>query len=282
MAARTAYWLKEFFNIPFSFTAHANDIFVPRSFAIGLDRLVDAASAVITETDYAANYLRERFPGSAAKIERVYNGINATNFARANFDAPIPLILSVGRLIEKKGFTDLIEACRLLRDSGREFRGEIIGDGPLQNDLHTQIVRADLELRIRLVGSQSQEKIHGRLAAAHLFVLPCVQDAAGGSDNLPTVIAEAMAAGLPVVSTSIAGIPEMVEHNVTGELVPPNEPRALAAALERIITNLPRARQLGARGLEVAGEKFSIVTSAQSLLGIFNKLRRPDSAPSIA
>jgi len=282
MAARTAYWIKEFFNVPFSFTAHANDIFVPRSFAIGLDRLVDAASAVITETDYAANYLRERFPGSAAKIERVYNGIDATNFARANFDAPIPLILSVGRLIEKKGFTDLIEACRLLRDSGREFRGEIIGDGPLQNDLHTQIVRADLEPRIRLVGSQSQEKIHGRLAAAHLFVLPCVQDTAGGSDNLPTVIAEAMAAGLPVVSTSIAGIPEMVEHNVTGELVPPNEPRALAAALERIITNLPRARQLGARGLEVAGEKFSIVTSAQSLLGIFNKLRRPDSAPSIA
>ena len=91
-----------------------------------------------------------------------------------------------------------------------------------------------------------------------------------------------MAAGLPVVSTSIAGIPEMVEHNVTGELVPPNDPRALATAMERIITNLPRARQLGARGLEVARDKFSIVTSAQSLLGIFNKLRRADSAPSIA
>ena len=151
MAARTAYWIKQFFNVPFSFTAHANDIFVPRSFAIGLDQLVDAASAVITETDYAANYLRERFPASAAKIERVYNGIDVTNFARANFDAPIPLILSVGRLIEKKGFTDLIEACRLLRDSGREFRCEIIGDGPLQNDLHAQIVRTDLETRITLV-----------------------------------------------------------------------------------------------------------------------------------
>ena len=282
MAARTAYWIKQFFNVPFSFTAHANDIFVPRSFAIGLDRLVDTASAVITETDYAANYLRERFPRSAAKIERVYNGIDVTNFARANFDAPIPLILSVGRLIEKKGFTDLIEACRLLRDSGREFRCEIIGDGPLQNDLQAQIVRAGLEPRITLVGSQSQEKIHERLAAAHLFVLPCVKDAAGGSDNLPTVIAEAMAAGLPVVSTSIAGIPEMVEHNVTGELVPPNDPRALATAMERIITDLPRARQLGARGLEVARAKFSIVTSVQSLLGIFNKLPRADSAPSIA
>ena len=91
-----------------------------------------------------------------------------------------------------------------------------------------------------------------------------------------------MAAGLPVVSTSIAGIPEMVEHNVTGELVPPNDPPALATAMERIITDLPRARQLGARGLEVARDKFSIVTSAQSLLGIFNKLPQVDSAPSIA
>jgi glycosyltransferase involved in cell wall biosynthesis len=96
------------------------------------------------------------------------------------------------------------------------------------------------------------------------------------------VIAEAMAAGLPVISTSIAGIPEMVEHNVTGELVPLNDPRALATAIERIITDLSRARQLGARGLEVARAKFSIVTSVQSLLGIFDKLPRPDSAPPIA
>jgi glycosyltransferase involved in cell wall biosynthesis len=282
MAARTAYWLKEFFNVPFSFTAHANDIFAPRSFAIGLDQLVDAASAVITETDYAANFLRERFPRSASRIERVYNGIDVTNFARAYFNTPLPLILSVGRLIEKKGFADLIEACRLLRESGCEFRCDIIGDGPLRSNLQAEIVRAGLESRVTLVGSQSQERIHERLAAAHLFVLPCVKDAAGGSDNLPTVIAEAMAAGLPVVSTSIAGIPEMVEHNVTGELVAPNDPRALALAIERVITDRARARQLGARGLEVARAKFSIVTSVHSLLCIFDKLRRPDSAPSIA
>ena len=170
----------------------------------------------------------------------------------------------------------------IARDSGCEFRCEIIGDGPLQNDLQAQVAQAGLEPRITLVGSQSQEKIHERLAAAHLFVLPCVKDKAGGSDNLPTVIAEAMAAGLPVVSTSIAGIPEMVQHNVTGELVSPNDPPALATAIERVITDLPRARQLGARGFEAARAKFSIVTSVQSLLGIFNKLPRVDSTPSTA
>ena len=85
MAARTAFWMKEFLGIPFSFTAHANDIFVPRSFTIGLDRLIDAAQFVVTESEYAANYLRERFPQAAAKIQCVYNGLELSNFTRADF-----------------------------------------------------------------------------------------------------------------------------------------------------------------------------------------------------
>jgi colanic acid/amylovoran biosynthesis glycosyltransferase len=271
MAARTAYWIKQFFHIPFSFTAHANDIFAPRSFAIGLDRLIDAASAIITESDYAANYLRERFPESSSKIQRVYNGLDPSSFPRAKFTAPVPLILSVGRLVEKKGFADLIEACRLLAGSGRKFHCEIIGEGPLRNDLQARIARNELQTHVTLSGAQAQEKIRQRLGEANVFVLPCTRETSGGTDNLPTVIAEAMAAGLPVVSTPIAGIPEMVEHDVTGELVPPNEPQALAGAIERFITDLPRSRQFGARGLELAREKFSIETSVKLLLNTFQQ-----------
>jgi colanic acid/amylovoran biosynthesis glycosyltransferase len=269
MAARTAYWIRQFFGIPFSFTAHANDIFVSRSFAIGLDRLVDAATFVATESDYAANDLRARFPQSAKKIHRVYNGLDLSTFRRAEFAAPVPLILSVGRLIEKKGFPDLIKACRILAESGYNFRCEIIGDGPLKIDLHAQIEAANLRDKVILAGAQSQSEIKHRLAAANLFVLACTTDSDGGSDNLPTVIMEAMATGLPVVSTTIAGIPEMVQPGVTGDLVPPNDPRELARAVGKIIVDPVHARDLGDKGSAVAHKKFSIQTSGKTLLSLF-------------
>ncbi len=269
MAARTAYWVKQFFGIPFSFTAHANDIFVPRSFAIGLDRLIETASAVVTESEYAANYLKARFPESAAKIQCVYNGLDVSSFSRADFKASVPLIVSVGRLIEKKGFSDLIEACRVLAESRCNFRCEIIGEGPLESDLRAQIENSNLREKVTLVGAQSQAEIRRRLAAANVFALACTTDSSGGTDNLPTVIMEAMAAGLPVVSTTLAGIPEMVQPGVTGELVPVKSPQALARAIEQIITNPSRAREFGDKGLARAREKFSIESTVRTLVTLF-------------
>src|SRR5215471_9177171 len=110
MAARTAFWIARFFPVTFSFTAHANDIFAPRNFEIGLDKLVDAASAIVTETDYAARYLRERFPARANRVHRVYNGLSLEEFGHADLSLDPPLVVSVGRLITKKGFADLIRA----------------------------------------------------------------------------------------------------------------------------------------------------------------------------
>src|SRR5213594_909713 len=126
MAARTAFWIGEFFGIRFSFTAHANDIFAPRNFEVGLGKLVDAARVVVTESDYAAKFLRERFPDSADRIHRVYNGLDLSQFQCADFSNPVSSIVAVGRLIEKKGFADLIRACGLLANRGRRFRCEII------------------------------------------------------------------------------------------------------------------------------------------------------------
>jgi glycosyltransferase involved in cell wall biosynthesis len=271
MAARTAYWIWKFFEVPFSFTAHANDIFAPRPFAIGLNRLVETASAVVTESDYAANYLRERFPQSAAKIARVYNGLNLSDFAQADFAAPVPLIISVGRLVEKKGFADLIAACRSLADANCKFRCEIIGEGPLRDALAGQIAQLNLDAQITLAGAQSQEEVRRRLAAATLFVLPCTTDSTGGSDNFPTVIAEAMASGLPVVSTGIAGIAEMVQNGITGRLVSPNDALALAEAMREFVSNVPRAHEFGNRGRQVAEKKFAIETSVKALRQIFER-----------
>jgi colanic acid/amylovoran biosynthesis glycosyltransferase len=271
MAARTAYWIKQFFGMPFSFTAHANDIFVPRSFAIGLDRLIESASSVVTESEYAANYLRARFPQDAGKIRSVYNGLDLSSFLRTDFASPVPLVISVGRLIEKKGFSDLVTACHILAEAGHNFRCEIIGEGPLEEDLRAQIERSTLRDKVKLAGAQSQPEIKRRLATASVFALACTTDSSGGTDNLPTVIMEAMATGVPVVSTTLAGIPEMVKPGITGELVPPNAPQELARAIEKFITDPARVREFGRKGLAVAHEKFSIETSVKSLLSLFGR-----------
>jgi glycosyltransferase involved in cell wall biosynthesis len=269
MATRTAYWIRRFFGLPFSFTAHANDIFAPRDFAVSLAKLFESAAAVVTVSDFAVHQLRERFPESAAKVHRVYNGVDLSQFRPASFGSPVPIIVSIGRLIEKKGFNDLIEACGLLRAHGRAFECRIIGEGPLEESLRLQIAAADLGTLVRLIGPQSQTEIAAHLAGATIFALPCTREADGGMDNLPTVIMEAMAAGVPVISTPLAGIPEMVEPGVTGELVPERDPAALAAGIEQQLDDPERMRRLGVRGREIAREKFSIEENVRQLRQVF-------------
>ncbi|MGI8480746.1 MAG: glycosyltransferase, partial [Chthoniobacterales bacterium] len=185
-------------------------------------------------------------------------------------------IVSIGRLIEKKGFADLVAACAILRTGGRDFTSKIIGEGPLDSALRAQISSLGIDDRVELVGPRSQAEVRDILSDATVFVLPCTAEKDGGMDNLPTVIMEAMSAGLPVISTPVAGVPEMVEEGLTGLLVPERDPTALAAAIEGVIANPADARWLGSNGLAVAREKFSIETSARNLREIF---ARPAAHP---
>jgi colanic acid/amylovoran biosynthesis glycosyltransferase len=268
MAARTAFWINKFFSTTFSFTAHANDIFSPRQFEIGLDKLVDAAGAIVTETDYAARFLRERFPHRADRVHRIYNGLDLAEFGRADFSSTLPLIIAVGRLIPKKGFGDLIRACALLARRGKSFRCEIIGEGPLENKLRQQIDELRLQNDVVLTGAKPQTQLRRQLVAANAFVLPSVIDPDGGMDNLPTVIMEAMATGLPVVSTNIGGIPEMVIENETGFLVQPGDTAAMAAAIDRVINDSSLAARLGHFGFERARARFSIEKNVRELCAL--------------
>ncbi len=270
MAARTAFWIGRFFPITFSFTAHANDIFAPRKFEISLDKLTDATRLIVTETDYAAEFLREHFPDRADRIHRIYNGLDLALFKRTDFSSVPQLIVAVGRLIAKKGFADLVRACRLLMDRGKSFRCAIIGEGPLEEELREQIARLDLQDCVELPGTKPQHEIRESLAEANAFVLPSVIDPDGGMDNLPTVIMEAMAAGLPVVSTAVGGIPEMVIQNETGFLVPPGDAVALASAIERLFDDIGLARRLGEGGFQRAKELFSIENNVRELCALLS------------
>jgi len=270
MAARTAYWIKRFFGIDYSLTAHANDIFAPRNFVVSLSKIVDSAAAVVTVSDFAAARLQEQFPENARKIHRVYNGVDLRAVDPPQFSGDPPLIVSVGRLIEKKGFGDLIRACALLKSHGLRFRCEIIGEGPLDAALSAHIRDLQLTNCVELLGPRTQGEIAQRFRAATMFVLACTTEADGGMDNLPTVIMEAMAAGLPVISTPLAGVPEMVEHGASGELVPQRNPVALASAIERLLADPGAAARFGARGREVAAQKFSIEANVWRLAQVLD------------
>ena len=268
MAARSAFWIAKFFPITFSFTAHANDIFAPRNFEIGLDKLVSAARVIITETDYSEKFLRERFPERADRVHRIYNGLNLAEFGRANFSSDPPLIVAIGRLIAKKGFANLIRACALRVEHGTSFRCEIFGEGPLENQLCAQIEESGLKKLVQLPGAKPQHELRERLAGARVFVLPSVPEAQGGMDNLPTVIMEAMATGLPVISTTIGGIPEMVVDNETGFLVEPHDIVALAGAIEKVANDRSLGQRLGRAGYERAQRLFSIEKNARELCAL--------------
>jgi glycosyltransferase involved in cell wall biosynthesis len=274
LAARTAYWVDRFFGIGFSFTAHANDIFAPKPFEISLGKLFRAARAVVTVSDFAVEYLRQKFPEDSARIYRVYNGIGLEKFRASDLPNRPPILISVGRLIEKKGFTDLIEASRLLHQRGVSFRCEIIGEGPQEQALRGQIGAGGVENLVFLTGPLAQDEVRARLGRSTIFVLPCVIEKEGGMDNLPTVIMEAMAAGLPVVSTAIAGVPEMIEDRVTGILLPEHQPKQLADALETLLADEIRLRSLGQAGRERAADLFAIEKNVAKLRELFSELVR--------
>jgi colanic acid/amylovoran biosynthesis glycosyltransferase len=265
MAARTAFWIAKFFPVTFSFTAHANDIFAPKKFEIGLDKLIATARLIITETDFAERFLRERFPERADRVHRIYNGLNLAEFGYATFSSDPPLIVAIGRLIAKKGFANLIRACALLVERGRSFQCEIFGDGPLEKELRAQIEELVLQEFVQLLGPKPQHELRARLANARVFVLPSVPEPEGGMDNLPTVIMEAMATGLPVVSTRIGGIPEMVVENETGFLVQPEDAAVLADAVEKVINDHSLGQKLGQAGYERAQKLFSIEKNVREL-----------------
>ena len=276
-AAHTALFLKEISGIPFSVTAHGQDFMTDLGNDDLLREICAAAEFIAAETDYSRELLCQRCPDSAAKIHRVYNGIDLEWFpsplpAKQN---PAPLILSVGRLVPFKGFEYLIDACAELTRCGLDFTCEIVGDGPLRESLRAKIDKLNLSSRVALLGSLSQGAIFEKLRATDIFVLASVVDPQGASDVFPTVILEAMSAALPVVSTRLAGIPESVVHDKTGLLVPPGDTAALADALEQLIRDPARRLRYGQAGRARMEQLFEIKKTVVPLLQLLRRSSVP-------
>jgi glycosyltransferase involved in cell wall biosynthesis len=268
LASRTAWWIKRLFGITYSFTGHANDIFCPKpDQRTTLRDLVEAASFVVTVSDYSARMLRHDFP--EAKVFRVYNGLDLSLFRRATPTAEPLKIISVGRFIEKKGFPFLIEACAQLRAKEIPFTCKIVGDGPDGEQLAQQIRSLNLEPSVHLLGPKAQPEIIQFLARSSLFVFPAIHDRSGDADNLPTVLIEAMASGLPVVASNIAGIPEIVRHGENGLLVPEKNSGDLGIAIQKLQASPEQLQAYGMTSVSLAEKHFSLSNTVNQLAQIF-------------
>jgi glycosyltransferase involved in cell wall biosynthesis len=275
-AAHTAVFLKEISGIPFSVTAHGQDFMKDLGSDDLLREICAAAEFVAAETDYSRDLLRQRCPNSAAKIHRVYNGIDLERFpAPRSANNHVPRIVSVGRLVPFKGFDDLIDACAELARRRIDFVCDIIGDGPLRETLQAKVEQLDLSSRVNLLGSLSQGAVLEKLKDADIFALASTTDAQGATDVFPTVILEAMASARPVVSTRLAGIPELVVHGQTGMLAPPGDSTALAHALEQLLRDPEQRLRFGHSARARIEQDFRIEQTVAPLMDILGCSRRP-------
>lgn len=250
-------------GVPFTVTTHAKDIYQRENAALLRSRLVRAAAAV-TISDFNARHLRESVPG--LPVVHVPNGMAIAPPASIPADGPV---LCVARLIPKKGVDLLIEACALLEEDLSTTRLEIIGGGPLAVELAELARRRGIGERVELRGAVSPIEVDRALRRCSLLALPCRIAADGDRDGIPTVLLEAMARGVPVVSTDVVGIPEIVHDGVTGLLVSGEDPAALADAIARLLRDRSLARALGDQGRSLVGERFDPQRSAQLLLELF-------------
>jgi glycosyltransferase involved in cell wall biosynthesis len=281
-AAHTAMFVKAVSGIPFSMTAHGQDFMSDLGNDELLRELCASAEFVGAETDFSRDLLAARCPESRTKIFRVYNGIDLSRFPWRDVLLHVPggaearpskiRFLSVGRLVAFKGFDILIDACAELQKRGINFDCEIIGAGALREELEESARRQDLRERIHFAGEQSQNYVRAALRDCDVFVLASAPDERGASDIFPTVIAEAMATGKPVVSTTVAGIPELVANGETGLLVPPRDARALANAMEQFAGNENLRGDFGRAGRLRIEQKFTIEKTIEPLLERFEQI----------
>jgi colanic acid/amylovoran biosynthesis glycosyltransferase len=260
-----------FAGIPYTLTTHANDIFNVRVRHEDLERKFRDAATVVTVSDYHVDYLRKSYGPATARLQRIYCGLDLARFPyESPHDRPARIV-AVGRLVEKKGFADLVQACAILASKGHNFSCQIIGHGRLEANLREQIEQVGLQTRIELVGPRPQSEVIHSVQRAAVMALPCVVGADGDRDGLPVALLEAMALGTPCVSTDVTGIPELLRDGETGLTVPQHDTAALATAIERLLLEpLLRVRLAsGARRLIEA--QFDILHNAGCLRSVFQE-----------
>ncbi len=254
---------------PWSFTGHAADLFRER---MALRDKIERADFIVCISEFH----RQFYLDEGARPEQlviVYCGIDVAHFSFREKEAPehAGQILSSGRLVEKKGFAYLIEACAELTARGVDFRCTIAGSGPLEAVLNEQVTLSGLDDIVTITGEPlAQERIPEFMNGGAIYCLPCVEASDGDIDGLPQMLMEAMACGLPAVSTDLVGIPDLIDEQA-GILVPPNDAKALADALEGLLASHERRELLARGGRARVESSFNLANALDPLVARFRE-----------
>ena len=275
-------------RVPWSMGAHAKDIHLsrPRSLAKKIAAARFTTTCTRTNQRVLEKMARDReedLPAPAILLH--YHGVDTAYFSPetlAQAAEPTagdpPLVVSVGRLVPKKGFDLLVDAAAILRDGGVAFSLEIIGHGPLERSLRQQVRSRSLEDRVTLRGLLVQDEVRAAYRRASCVVLACRVAPNGDRDGIPNTLAEAMATGVPVVATRLQSIEEIVRDRETGILVPSDDARALAQAIESLLADPARGRQLGRRAREWIEREFDGETWGAGVARRFERVQGVERA----
>lgn len=269
LPATVARLAARFAGISYSFTAHAKDLYhdtVDREVLRGRH---GERATIVAVSQFNRRFLIEECGFEPERVRCVYNGLDLDRYRYQPVTPRPRRIIAIGRLVEKKGFADLIEACAILRGAKSPFECRIVGTGPLEQDLRSLIERLGLAEQVQLTGPLPQEQTRHELVQSAVFAAPCVVCGDGDRDGVPTTILEAMALGVPCVTTDVTGIPEVVTHGTTGVVVPQYDPKALAGALEQLLDQQDHGAALAAAGRELIEERFDARKNTQQLREIF-------------
>lgn len=271
LPAQTAYLAHLFSGVGFSVTAHAKDIYLRSVNREVFTQIAEAATAVVTVCEANRQHISRRVLRRPARVDVIYNSVSQDSGLTDGGPRDPRLLLAVGRLVEKKGFDVLLDACRILHERGRDFECVIAGDGEERERLREQHERLGLQGRVRMLGSASRAEVFQLMSRARALVAPCRTAPDGNQDALPTVLLEALAAGLPIVSTPVGGIPEIVDDGVEGLLVPERDAAALADAIDRVLSDDRLWAGMAPAGPAKAAQRFHRSKNLPRLIDIFRR-----------
>lgn len=263
--------LSKILGVPYTLTAHAFDIYINPN-ADELRRTMDNAESVITISEYNKNHLQNEI-GITNRIDVIRCGIDLEKFntqRRVKTNARIK-ILTVARLVEKKGIEYLIKAIPIIIKEKTDCDFIIVGSGPLKDYLHMLVHDLNLEGFVQFKGDVDDFELMRYYENADIFILPCIIAENGDLDGIPVSIMEAMAMELPVVSTIVSGIPELVEDGISGILVIPKNETAIANAIIKLHKDRQLRHEMGEKGRKIIAKKFNIVSESEKLIRIFKK-----------
>lgn len=272
-------------GLTYSFTCHAHDIYVDRTM---LREKLEAATFVVTISEFNRQLLGQWYGDAVReKVAVVRCGTDPKLFrprARGVKLPALPRLVCVASLRPYKGHSFLIEACRKLKERGRPFRLMLVGDGVERQRIERQITEAGLSEEVKLLGSRPHNEVAELVAQADVVVQPSIVASTGQMEGIPVSLMEALASEAPVVATRISAIPELIEHERTGLLVPEQDAGALADAVERMLVDRPFATRLGREGRRHVLAHYTLKGNVRSLSELFLELRVPgplDSASKL-